>query len=77
MEFIKILFHFNLFSKLEVEKSINEFLTSIFRPSLHFPTVPKKISKTFVSLTSQLNRNILTILETTFPQCLFVLIKYN
>jgi hypothetical protein len=81
MEFIKILFHFNLFPKFQVEKSINEFLANIFRPSHHFPTVPKQkiyLKLPFIgSLTSQLNKNILTVLETTFPQCQFILINYN
>ncbi|KAG0425395.1 hypothetical protein DMUE_6036 [Dictyocoela muelleri] len=48
MEFIKILFHFNLFPKFQVEKSINEYF-NIFRPTLHFPTVLKQ--KIYLKLT--------------------------
>src|ERR1044072_1610852 len=49
MEFKKILFHFNLFPKFQVEKVlINDCLTNIFRPSLHFHTVPKQ--KIFLKL---------------------------
>src|SRR6201990_69212 len=61
MEFIKILFHFNLFPKFQVEKSIK-----------------KKLKLLYIgSLTSQLNKNILNVLEATFPQCQFILINYN
>ena len=82
MEFMKILFHFNLFPKFQVEKVlINECLTNIFRPSLHFPTVLKQkiyLKLPYIgSLTSQLNRNILTIIEATFPRCQYILINYD